>query len=206
MDFLAGMDNDTGRIIGPQEQTTPADRGRSRTETPRARPDTRRALPVHDLPRREHRRAKQNRQGNQPKHGAVHRRLMEAARHVPDRDRGRRRRGSRMERRDIRIRGGTKRNPSAYRRRPVGGGGADDGHAAYPWQRYVADVACEIDPRHRQLLYDTVVVSTRVSVASRRWWTVPTRTTRVLAVAGASPTRHRRERTPKTTSRNTPRL
>ena len=81
----------------------------------------------------------------------------------------------------MRIRGGTKRNPD---RRTDGGRLAAVarmmGTPLIPWQRYVADVACEIDPDTGSFYYDTVVVS-------------------------ASPTRHRRERTPKTTSRNTPR-
>lgn len=61
----------------------------------------------------------------------------------------------------MRIRGGTKRNPDRH---------TDGGRLAavarmmgtplIPWQRYVADVACEIDPDTGSFYYDTVVVST----------------------------------------------
>ena len=61
----------------------------------------------------------------------------------------------------MRIRGGTKRNPD---RRTDGGRLAAVarmmGTPLIPWQRYVADVACEIDPDTGSFYYDTVVVST----------------------------------------------
>lgn len=61
----------------------------------------------------------------------------------------------------MRIRGGTKRNPD---RRTDGGRLAAIarmmGTPLIPWQRYVADVACEIDPDTGSFYYDTVVVST----------------------------------------------
>lgn len=61
----------------------------------------------------------------------------------------------------MRIRGGTKRNPG---RRTDGGRLAAIarmmGTPLIPWQRYVADVACEIDPDTGSFYYDTVVVST----------------------------------------------
>lgn len=61
----------------------------------------------------------------------------------------------------MRIRGGTKRNPD---RRTDGARLAAVarmmGTPLIPWQRYVADVACEIDPDTGSFYYDTVVIST----------------------------------------------
>lgn len=60
-----------------------------------------------------------------------------------------------------RPRGGTRRDPS---RRTLGGRlaavAAMMGTPLIPWQRLVADVACEIDPETGSFYYDTVVVST----------------------------------------------
>ena len=61
----------------------------------------------------------------------------------------------------MKIRGGTRRDGS----RPTLGGRLAAvarmmGTPLIPWQRYVADVACEIDPSTGSFRYDTVVVST----------------------------------------------
>ena len=62
----------------------------------------------------------------------------------------------------MRMRGGTRRDPS---RRTDGGNVA--AFAAFlhtpllPWQRYVADVAGEIDPDTGSYYYDTVILSTQ---------------------------------------------
>lgn len=73
-----------------------------------------------------------------------------------------------------------------------------------PWQRYVADVACELDEDTGTFHYDTIVISTPRQCGKSALVDSSDTFNASLGRRRLLPTRRRPARTPRTISRSTP--